>query len=65
MSYMQPVCSSDKRKCIQIDSEVEGNKMRRKSCYVLFFKCSLNKRAVILILELDEGNASTLVKFEF
>ena len=33
--------------------------------YVLFFKCSLNRRAVTLILELDEGNVSTLVKFVY
>ena len=32
---------------------------------LFFFKCSLNKRAVTLILILDEGNATTLVQFEF
>ena len=65
MSDMQPVCSRDKRKLFKIDSEVELTKMRTKTCYVCFFKCSLNKRAVALILELDKGNISTLVKFEY
>ena len=34
--------------------------MRTKPCYVCFFKDSLNKGAVTPILELDQGNVSTV-----
>ena len=39
--------------------------MRTKTCYVGFFKDSLNKRAVTPIFEHDEGNVSTLVMYEY
>ena len=43
-------------------TKVEDTKMKIKDAIFVFFKCSLNKRAVTLILEHDEGNAFT---FEF
>ena len=36
-----------------------------KKSHVCFFKDSLNKRAVIPTLELDDGNVSTFAKFEY
>jgi hypothetical protein len=39
--------------------------MRTKTCYVRFFKDSLNKRAGTPILELDESIVSTFAKFEY
>ena len=61
---MQPVCSSGNGGKIQLGSKVEVAKMRIITWYVHFLKCSLHKRAVTLILELNEGNVSTLVNFE-
>ena len=39
--------------------------MRTKTCYVRFFKDSLNKKAGTPIIELDEGIVSTFAKFEY
>ena len=39
--------------------------MKIKTCYVSFYKDSLNKRAGTPTLELDEGNVSTFAKFEY
>ena len=39
--------------------------MRTKTCYVRFFKDSLNKRAGTPTLELDEGIVSTFAKFKY
>ena len=39
--------------------------MRTKTCYVRFFKDSLDKKAGTPILELDEGIVSTFAKFEY
>ena len=39
--------------------------MRTKTCYVRFFKHSLNKRAVTQILEPDEAIVYALVKFKY
>ena len=39
--------------------------MKIKTCYVRFFKDSLNKRAGTPTLELNEGNVSTFAKFEY
>ena len=65
MPYMQPFPPNCNIKCVQFGSKVEFTKMRTKTCYVRFFKDSLNKRAVTLILELDETMVYTLVKFEY
>ena len=61
---MQPFCPNGKIKCVQFGSKVEFTKMRTKTCYVRFFKDSLNKRAGTPTLELDEAIAYTLVMFE-
>ena len=52
-------------KSVQFGSKVEFTKMRTKTCYVHFFKDSLNKRAGTPIIELDEGIVSTFAKFEY
>ena len=65
MPYMQPFCPDGNVKWVQFGSKVEFSKMRTKTCYVRFFKDSLNMRTVTPILELDESNASTLVKFKY
>ena len=65
MPYMQPFCPDGNIKWVQFGSKVEFTKMRTKTCYVRFFKDSLNKRAGTPTLELDEGNVSTFAKFEY
>ena len=45
--------------------EVEFTKIKIKTCYVRFFKESINMRAVTPTLELDESNVSTFAKFEY
>ena len=62
---MQPFCPDGNVKWVQFGSKVEFTKMRTKTCYVCFFKDSLNKRAGTPTLELDEGNVSTFAKFEY
>ena len=61
---MQLLCPGGNVKLLQFGSKVEFTKMRTKTCYVRFFKDSLNKRARTLTLELHEGNVSTFAKFE-
>ena len=39
--------------------------MNIKTSFVCFFKDSLNNTAVTTTLELDEGNVSIFVKFEY
>ena len=39
--------------------------MKTKTCYVRFFEYSLNKRAVTLILELNETIVYTLLEFKY
>ena len=65
MPYLQPFCPDGNVKWVQFGSKVEFTKMRTKTCYVRFFKDSLNKRAGTPTLELDEGNVSTFAKFEY
>ena len=62
---MQAFCPDGNVKWVQFGSKVEFTKMRTKTCYVRFFKDSLNKRAGTPTLELDEGNESTFAKFEY
>ena len=62
---MQPSCSNGNIKCVQFGSKVEITKMRTKTCYICFFKDTLNKRAETPTLELDEGIVSTFAKFEY
>ena len=62
---MQPSCPNGNTKCVQFGSKVEFTKMRTKTCYVRFFKDSLNKRAETPTLELDEGIVSTFAKFDY
>ena len=62
---MQPFCPDGNVKWVQFGSKVEFTKMRTKTCYVRFFKDSLNKRAGTPTLELDEGIVSTFAKFEY
>ena len=62
---MQPFCPDGSVKLVQFGSKVEFTKMRTKTCYVCFFKDSLNKRAGTPTLELDEGIVSTFAKFEY
>ena len=50
---------------VQLGSKVEVTKKRTKTCYVCFFKDSLNTRAVAPILELNEAIAYTLVEFGY
>ena len=65
MRYVQPFCPNGNRKLVQFGSKVEFTKMRTKTCYVCFFKDSLNKRAVTPTLELGEGNVFIFAKFEY
>ena len=65
MPYMEPSCPNDNIKCVQFGSKVEFTKMRTKTCYVRFFKDSLNKSAETPTLELDESIVSTFAKFEY
>ena len=65
MPYMQPFCRNGNIMCVQFGSKVEFTKMRTKTCYVCFFKDSLNKRAGTPTLELDEDNVSTFAKFKY
>jgi hypothetical protein len=53
---MQPFCPDGNVKWVQFGSKVEFTKMRTKTCYVRFFKDSLNKRAGTPTLELDKGD---------
>ena len=62
---MQPFCPDGNIKWVQFGSKVKFTKMRTKTCYVRFFKDSLNKRAETPTLELDEGIVSTFAKFEY
>ena len=62
---MQPFCPDGNIKWVQFGSKVEFTKMGIKTCYVCFFKDSLNKRAGTPTLELDEDNVSTFAKFEY
>jgi hypothetical protein len=62
---MQPSCPNGNMKCVQFGSKVEFTKMRTKTCYVRFFKDSLNERAETPTLELDEGMVSTFANFEY
>ena len=62
---MQPFCPNGNIMCVKLGSEVEFTKMRTKTCYVYFFKDSLNKRAGTPILELDKGKVSTFAKFKY
>ena len=65
MPYVQPFCPNGNINFVQFGSKVEFTKMRTKTCYVRFFKDSLNKRAGTPTLELNEGNVSTFAKFEY
>ena len=65
MPYVQPFCPNGFIKCVQFGSKVEFTKIRTKTCYVRFFKDSLNNRAGTPSLELDEGNVPTFAKFEY
>jgi hypothetical protein len=65
MPYVQPFCLDDNIKSVQFGSKVEFTKIRTKTCYVCFFKDSLNRRAETPIKELDEGIVSTFAKFEY
>ena len=65
MPYMQHFCHNGIMKCVQFGFKVEFTKLRTKTCYVCFFKDSLNKRAGTPTLELDEGNISPFAKFEY
>ena len=49
------------QKSVQFGSKVEFTKMRTKTCYVRFFKDSLNKKTGTSTLEFNEGNVSTFV----
>ena len=62
---MKPVCSSGNKIKVKFGPKVEFTKMKIKNILCLFFKDSLNKRAVTPTLELDEGNVSTFTKFEY
>ena len=62
---MQPFCLDGNINSVQFGSKVEFTKMRTKTCYVRFFKDSLNKKAGTPIIELDEGIVSTFAKFEY
>ena len=62
---MQLFCPDVNVKWVQFGSKVNFTKMRTKTCYVRFFKDSLNKRARTPTIELDEGNVSTFAKFEY
>ena len=62
---MQPFCLDGNITSVQFGSKVEFTKMRTKTCYVCFFKDSLNKRAETPTLELDEGIVSTFAKFKY
>ena len=46
MPYMQPFCTNGNRKWVQFGSKVRLTKIRTKTCYVHFFKDTLNKKAV-------------------
>ena len=65
MPYVQPFCPNGNIKSVQFGSKGELTKMRTKTCYVGFFKDSLNKRAWTPITELEEGIVSTFAKFEY
>ena len=65
MPYVQPFCLDGSIKSVQFGSNVEFTKMRTKTCYVRFFKDSLNKRAGTPIIELDEGIVSIFAKFGY
>ena len=62
---MQPFCLDGSIKSVQFGSKLEFTKMRPKTCYVCFFKDSLNKRSGTPIIELHEGIVSTFAKFEY
>ena len=62
---MQPFCPYGNTKFVQFGSKVEFTKMRTKTCFIRFFKDSLNKRAGTPTLKLDEGNVSTFAKFKY
>ena len=62
---MQGFCPNGNINCEQFCSMVKFTKIRTKTCYVCFFKDSLNKRPGTPTLELDEGNVSTFAKFEY
>ena len=62
---MQPFCPDGNVKWLQLGSKVEFTKMMTKTCYVRFFKDSLNKGAGTPTLELDKGIVSTFAKFEY
>ena len=64
MPYVQPFCPDGNIKSVQFGSKIEFTKIRTKTCYVAFFKDSLNKMAGTPIIELDEGIVSTFAKFE-
>ena len=63
--YVQPFCPTGNMKWVKFGSKVKLTKMTIKTCYVCFFKDSLNKRAGTPTLELDEDNVSTFAKFEY
>ena len=65
MPYVQTFSPNGNRKFVQFGSKFEITKMRTKTCYVRFFKDSLNKSAGTPTLELDEGNVSTFAKFKY
>ena len=52
MPYVQPFLPDGNIKSGQFGSKVVFTKMRTKTCYVRFFKDSLNKRAGTPIIEL-------------
>ena len=52
-----------KRKCKKNDVKVEIGKMKTKTFFVLFFKCSLNFRAHALQSELNKVSISNFGKF--
>ena len=62
---MQPFFPDVNIKQVKFCSKVEFTKTRTKTCYVCFFKDSLNKMAGTPTLELDEGIVSIFAKLEY
>ena len=65
MPYVQLFCPDGNIKSVQFGSKVEFTKIKTRTCYVCFFKDSLNKRGGTPIKELDEGKVSTFAKFKY
>ena len=62
---MELTFSVFKKKCKYIDLKVGVGKMKIKTLYVNFFKCSFIKRGSAVIFELHGGTIFSLVKFKF